>query len=198
MGLLFRIFAYRESKPYTEDTENDRLHFLFQTFSSGPRKLAQKHKVMPESPYIRHGSKGKYIYFPETITKIEPCGLLAETIRIIMIPNGVEHIGRAAFLAATLSSIILPDSLLVIEDDAFCGCTHLQKLYLPENLTHIGARAFFCCDNLKEIIIPESVQYIGNEAFAFCRNLKKVMLPAHTRLGHNVFHASPLSSYSCT
>lgn len=143
---------------------------------------------MELSPYIQHHSGGKYIQFPENITSIEPFGLVGEDFTIIMVPDGIIQIGRAAFLSSKLVHVTLPDSLNVIEDEAFCGCTHLKCLYFPKNLKHIGSRAFLCCDEIREIVIPDSVEYIGDESFAYCRRLKQVFIPKNTVLGQDVFH----------
>lgn len=142
---------------------------------------------MELSPYIQHHPGKRYIKFPENATSIEPLGLVGETFPIIILPEGIIHIGRAAFLASRMQGVSLPDSLKVIDDDAFCGCTRLNHLYLPKHITHIGTRAFMCCDEIKEIVFPETLEYIGNEAFAYCRRLKKVFLHEKTTLGEDVF-----------
>lgn len=198
-GAPFSYPAYRESKPYTGDTKNGRLHFLFSTISFEPGEhlkecLAAHHStIMKNSPYIHHYSKGKYIHFPESISEIAEGGLLGENINTIVIPEGIVTIKRAAFLASSVTSISLPESLSVIEADAFCGCTQLKTLYLPKGLTKIEARAFMGCYLLEKIQIPENVKFIGDEAFAFCRNLKTVILSEKTQLGHTVFHESPFN-----
>lgn len=142
---------------------------------------------MELSPYIQQQPGGRYIQFPENTTSIEPLGFVGEDFSIIIVPDGVIHIGRAAFLASRVENITLPDSLKVIDDEAFCGCIRLKQLYLPNLLTHIGARAFMGCDEIKEIVFPETVEYIGDEAFAYCRRLKKVFLTEKTVLGQDVF-----------
>lgn len=142
---------------------------------------------MELSPYIQHYPGGRHIQFPKNITSIEPFGLGGESFTIIIVPEGVIHIGRAAFLASRVVNISLPDSLKMIDDDAFSGCTRLKDIYLPNHITHIGARAFMGCDTIREIVLPETVEYIGDEAFAYCRRLKKVFLPEKTVLGQDVF-----------
>ncbi len=142
---------------------------------------------MELSPYIQQHPGGRYIQFPKGTTSIEPLGFVGEDFSIIIVPDGVIHIGRAAFLASRVEYITLPDSLKEIDDDAFCGCTHLKQIYLPNLLTHIGARAFMGCDEVKEIVFPEAVENIGNEAFAYCRHLQKVFLHEKTILGQDVF-----------
>lgn len=112
----------------------------------------------------------------------------------VLLPDGIKTIGRAAFLASEVENVALPDTLEVIEDDAFSGCRYLQQIYLPASLTRIGARAFMGCESLREIHIPKSVQIIEDEAFAFCTNLNSVTLPENFNgLGKDVFRDSPIS-----
>ncbi len=91
----------------------------------------------------------------------------------IILPETVHTIERGAFMGAQIKSIILPDSLTVIGDDAFAACVHLEKIFLPPHLTKIGARAFMGCVSLAPVSIPESVQFIGEDAFAFCKNMQR-------------------------
>lgn len=84
----------------------------------------------------------------------------------VLIPEGVEMIGRNAFLC----------------------CNEISHVQLPESLTAIHAGAFQHCYNLKEIRIPEHVEEIHEEAFAYCMKIEKLMIPIKTRyIGKNVF-----------
>ena len=48
--------------------------------------------------------------------------------------DGCEIIGRMAFKNSSLSEIHLPDSVTVIRDQAFFGCTQLRRLNIPRSL----------------------------------------------------------------
>lgn len=66
-----------------------------------------------------------------------------------------------------------------IPEEAFEGCTKLEKITLPHrNGTYatyaIDGRAFANCRSLQEIVIPSCVSSIEWEAFINCRSLKKV------------------------
>lgn len=73
-------------------------------------------------------------------------------------------------------TVILPDSVRYIADDAFSGFPNLEQIRLPEGLLHIGNQAFASCP-LREIHIPDSVSFIGTGAFRLCSNLVSVALP---------------------
>lgn len=69
-----------------------------------------------------------------------------------------------------LKSIVIPEGVTEIHDDAFCRCCTLTSVQLPESLRYIGPRAFLMCTNLKELRIfhPE---YLGKAAFMGCKGL---------------------------
>lgn len=56
--------------------------------------------------------------------------------------------------AISLKSILLPQSLLEIEDSAFYLCTSLTSIDLPYSLEELSNDAFSDCPNIKQLIIP--------------------------------------------
>jgi len=120
----------------------------------------------------------------------------------LVIPNTlhgltVTHIDKKAFAKKQLTSVVIPDSVIVIDQDAFSGNknlkevkisnsvvsiekgafenSNLEKVTLGTNLQIIRQGAFKGNKNLKEIIIPNSVVSIEKEAFEN-NNLEKVTL----------------------
>lgn len=71
----------------------------------------------------------------------------------------------------------IKESVKIICDYAFAGCSTIINVIIPDSVEVIGERAFFICKSFKEIIIPKSVQYIDRLAFRYCRNLKAVYIP---------------------
>ena len=52
----------------------------------------------------------------------------------------------------TLMSVVLPNNVMTIGEEAFKGCGSLQEtLVLPESLTTIGDKAFEKCTSLPEV-----------------------------------------------
>ncbi len=94
------------------------------------------------------------------------------------IPDSVTIIGDSAFSGcSTLTSIIIPDSVTSIRDSAFGGCSSLTEITIPDNVTSISEGTFTWCESLTEIIIPNSITSIGAYAFFRCSSLTKITIP---------------------
>ena len=72
-----------------------------------------------------------------------------------------------------LSSVIIPDSVVLIGDRAFFLCDKLESLSLPNSIERIGKKAFFGC-SLSSINIPHRVKEIGLGAFGWIENLVSI------------------------
>jgi len=75
---------------------------------------------------------------------------LCRNITSIVLPEGVEVIRNDAFAASALSSIVIPDDVKEIESYAF-GESSISSITLGEGVTSIGKDAFTLCFALKEI-----------------------------------------------
>ncbi len=84
---------------------------------------------------------------------------------------------HGAFTGKNVETVTLPDSLRMIPEGEFSGCTSLYMVTLPEGITEIGIQAFSGCTSLRGITIPESVTTIGNSAFSGCTVLETVVIP---------------------
>jgi hypothetical protein len=77
----------------------------------------------------------------------------------------VKEIGREAFRSGKITSIVIPDSVTVIRENAFADCSELSSVTLPGALTTIGESAFNNCTLLSTIILPDSLTIISMGAF---------------------------------
>jgi len=92
---------------------------------------------------------------------------------VYIVPAGTRIIGTNAFnvgfvsaidgRALPLETVILPDSIRVIEEAAFAASHSLREVYLPEGLEIIEENAFGHCYNLAQLTIPSTVKRIGSE-----------------------------------
>jgi hypothetical protein len=94
----------------------------------------------------------------------------------------VEIIGWAAFAnQPAMSSVIVPESVAIIEPYAFAGGgpygNVLDHVVLPRTLKRLGHHAFYSCMYLNQIIMPDSLPTIETETFKMCADLPTITLP---------------------
>lgn len=75
-----------------------------------------------------------------------------------------------------LTSVILPDSIISIDNYAFYNCPKLVSVNISESVTSIGNSAFEKCSLLDTMIVPDSVTSIGSNAFVNCSSLTSVTI----------------------
>ena len=105
----------------------------------------------------------------------------------LIIPDSVEYnnvsypvtaIGYNAFHHAYgMDTVILPNTIVTIKQDAFCACSDLASVRIPNSVTTIGNVAFGACHNLSDLTIGESVVTIGDQAFDCDTALVSVVIP---------------------
>lgn len=105
-------------------------------------------------------------------------------------------ISKCMFYGCTsLTSIIIPNSVISIEEEAFYVCTGLTSVAIGNEVTSIGNNAFSGCNNLVSITIPNSVTSIGDGAFSMCTGLSEINIPnSVTSIGAAAFHYTSLTS----
>lgn len=93
----------------------------------------------------------------------------------ITLPETVTTIGEWAFAHNQfVKTVILPESLKEIKENAFCECLELETINL-EKVEIIRKCAFSECANLKEIIVNSDM--VEEATFKGCRKLEKVCIP---------------------
>lgn len=105
-------------------------------------------------------------------------------IKIIMVTEGVTHIGNRAFSHCDIAtSIFLPTTLTSIGVRGIEVCDNLTSVTIPENVKTIGDYAFQSCENLTSVSLPTTLTSIGQRAFASCANLTLVTLKSSPVIG---------------
>lgn len=107
---------------------------------------------------------------------LESTGIEKNEVNKVIIPSSVKIIGESAFCNfEKLATIEGAENVEEICDAAFCNCSELSQIKLSSSLVKIGEEAF-SYTGLTEIEVPDSVISIGESAFSCCDNLKIVKL----------------------
>ena len=105
-------------------------------------------------------------------------------IKIIMVAEGVTHIGNRAFsYCEAATSIFLPTTLTSIGERGIEVCSSLTSVTIPENVKTIVQYAFQSCENLTSVSLPTTLTSIGQRAFSSCTNLTLVTLKSSPVIG---------------
>ncbi len=88
---------------------------------------------------------------------------------------GLNSINANAFQGCSgLTSVEIPNSVIMIGQSAFNGCSGLTSVEIPNSVIMIGQSAFNGCSGLTSVEIPNSVTTIGGSAFHTCSGLTSV------------------------
>lgn len=93
-------------------------------------------------------------------------GLSRDLIGDIIIPSTVQNLpvtgigGHSFYLQKKITSITLPETIQVIGDLAFDGCTSLKAMYIPSNIKTIYASAFIYRREDGKLIYGEPTRFI--------------------------------------
>ena len=101
----------------------------------------------------------------------------------------VKKIDASGFKScASLTSVVVPESITALPDSAFQDCTGITSLTLPSGLTSLGTNSVRNCKKLTSISLPAGLTSIGDWAFASCSSLTSISLPAGlTSIGNSAF-----------
>ncbi|MBE6684586.1 MAG: hypothetical protein E7592_02900 [Ruminococcaceae bacterium] len=113
------------------------------------------------------------------------------TMTSIVIPDSVVEIGDEAFAESeNLQSVVIGDGVKTIGNNAFSSCESLSDITFGKSLESIGNFSFSGCCALEELVLPNGLITIGEQAFASCNSLKKVVIPGSVEsMGYMAFGA---------
>lgn len=95
----------------------------------------------------------------------------------VVLPQTIRVINRNAFTDCRyLRSIVLNEQLEAVLYEAFRGCMNLQKINFPKSLKRLERGIFQDCFAIKNIDLPE-LSYIPADMFRYCIGLESVSVP---------------------
>jgi len=138
-------------------------------------------------------------YIRQKVSNIAPVGsgevtdyLSGDDTGIFIIPsvidgNVVEGIDTEGFLGSEYETIMLPDSIVEIQDRAFKDSS-ATTIMIGNRIDSIGESAFENCENLADILLPIGLRTIGSRAFANCKAITTLtMSESVTDVGAKAF-----------
>ena len=80
------------------------------------------------------------------------------------------------FPAGKKGEYSIPNTVTVIGERTFSGCTDLTSITIPDSVTEICSFAFSSCSGLTSITVPNSVTKIGWNIFSGCTGLQSISI----------------------
>ena len=145
---------------------------------------------------------GFRVEFPSTLKKIGSWafggnGTHSSVRGELRFPDGLEEIGDHAFWNGyTISGTLeLPESLTLIDENAFESCKFTGDLIIPSGMKVIPGHCFASCSFDGNLILSEGVTNIKEAAFADCKFRGELALPSTVReVGFGSFKGNNFSS----
>ena len=127
---------------------------------------------------IASGMHAKRLILPDTVRRIEEYAFYQEILEEVLMEEGLETIGPHAFDDSRIRSLVIPNTVTSIGEEAFYNCSELRSVRFPSSLDSLGAGAFVRCAQLTETHLPDGLAVIEEWAFGNCERLAKVVLPS--------------------
>lgn len=114
---------------------------------------------------------------------------IKNVLKIPHIINGqhIYGIGPQAFVGLDITTLIISNGIIMIQDYAFADCKNLKNVMLPKTLIQIFAHAFDGCDSLEKLSIIGNIDTVETQSFANCENLRKVKIKASAEVAPDAF-----------
>ncbi len=106
------------------------------------------------------------------------------------VPAEVNVIESFAFNNTSLTTLMIPGNVKVIEMYGATGSHSLETVVMEDGVEALGDSCFSGCDNLREVVIPQSVMMIGGYAFSRCDSLKSVTISRDCQVTESTFDPS--------
>ena len=102
------------------------------------------------------------------------------------IPNSIKSIGSRAFnFVGNLDTLIIPENIEEIKEDAFYGCS-IKKIIIQEGVKKIGEEAF-SYSNIEYISFPSTLEEMADDVLLETDKLKTVSVPKSVYKKFSIF-----------
>ena len=150
---------------------------------TGTDKEIQTPKVLGGKPVIAIGEAAfekvetiRRIVVSEGVERIEKDAFTSAHIEEIILPETLKSIGSSALWATRIKNIVIPDGVVEIGDQAL-KWSDIRSVALPKGIEKIPGHMFSLCEYLSDVSIPDNVKIIDQLAFYGCKMLTEIELP---------------------
>ncbi|MBR5370792.1 MAG: leucine-rich repeat protein, partial [Oscillospiraceae bacterium] len=127
-------------------------------------------RITEISPYAFYcNDKIEHIEFPAMLEKIGE-GAFQDCINLLeqQFPKELKEIGKKAFYNTRMPKVVLPASVIKLDESAFAANSRLYTVEMTDYLEYIGKACFKDCTSLVDIKVPDTVKYVGSNVFDGC------------------------------
>ena len=146
---------------------------------------------------LRYTGFDEDVFVPEKVKDLSVTGLYqtfsdCSLLETVVLPESLVLIDNMAFWKCiNLKHIEIQEGLTRIGRCSFGGCAALESIEFPESLETVDDMVFISCVNLKELSFGKNLKSIGSQAFTGCINLKKISVPRGTVIAEDAFEQCP-------
>ena len=121
-------------------------------------------------------------------------GLSSENVYSIILPESITVIGNEAFSGCADISITVEGKLTQVGEKAFLGCTGLTEISFAEGIESISAEAFVS-SGIRTVSLPKSLKVVDENAFDDCQSLEAVfMYDSIEAVNDSAFYGAPVKA----
>jgi len=114
----------------------------------------------------------------------------ATNLTSVILPNSVTLIDKCAFMSCSqLESVEFGSQTENIDKQAFRDCVQLTNVTFPPSLTRIGDECFYGCKLITAVILPENLATLSDKCFQNCTGITQLTLnESLTKIGNSCFY----------
>lgn len=149
---------------------------------------------------IRYIGYEENVEVPGTLRDLVVTGLYqtfsdCSLVESVLLPESIVSLDNMCFWKCTsLRHVEIQEGLRTIGQCSFGGCISLEDIEFPESLEKVGDMVFISCVSLKELTFGKNLKSIGSKAFYGCARLEKVRVPQGAVIAEDAFEECPMLS----
>ena len=181
------LYYDKDEKGWPDTTYDGELEY---TIYNGDTLIVRGEGDLPYIPDFGHmmNMSGNFWRLNQEIKDV-----LSDITKIVILVDDITELSRCFAGFWSLETVIIPDTITEIEDEAFSGCNELKYITLPDGLRYID-NGVFKDTSLEAIFIPASVRSIDEDAFE-SSDLRLVFIPEDIELEDGAFNGCEKLNY---